>query len=192
MITLASLPPRCRYTPDVFDPADQHLARLLTEVPWHSDFLPMYGKLVPVPRLIAMFGESYRYSGLDHPGLPWTPLLSGLREQVELVTGLQFNAVLLNYYRDGKDYIGPHSDDDYPNGGQPHIASVSFGATRRFLFRAGGRKTGPPDFEIPLEDRSVLLLDSGAIEGFTHGIPKEMRVKSPRMNLTFRHIVNKR
>ena len=89
-----------------------------------------------MPRLIAMYGPvGYRYSGVVHPPRPLPPRLDAIRRRVEEVAGRAFNSVLANLYRDGRDSVGWHRDSDYAHGGQPDIASVSFGATRRFDLR---------------------------------------------------------
>ena len=114
------------------------LARLLTETAWRSETVVVYGKRHLQPRLTAWYGEaSYTYSGLTLDPLPLTPLLEQLRRTVEEVTGHRYNSVLLNHYRDGRDSMGMHSDDEPELGPNPVIASLSFGATR-FQF-AGGR-----------------------------------------------------
>ena len=118
-----------------------HLAGLVAELDWESQRFTIYGRTMPMPRLIAMYGPvGYRYSGVVHPPRALAPRLEEIRRSVTAVTGRDFNSVLANLYRDGCDSVGWHRDSDYAHGGQPDIASVSFGASRRFELRdAGGR-----------------------------------------------------
>lgn len=163
------------------------LARLLDETPWRADTVVVYGKRYLQPRLTAWYGEaSYTYSGLTLQALPLTPLLEQLRATVEHVTGRHYNSVLLNYYRDGADSMGMHSDDEPELGPQPVIASLSYGATRTFILRhRRHRRT----VRLDLTDGSLLLM-AGALQAhWLHGINKTAKVVGPRLNLTFRYVV---
>src|SRR5881296_1035099 len=129
---------------EVFDPAasEAHFRGLLAEIDWEEQRFTIYGRTMPMPRLVAMYGPvGYRYSGIVHPSRRLAPRLEVIRRRVEAVTGRVFNSVLANLYRDGRDSVGWHRDSDYAHGGQPDIASVSFGASRRFELsdRAGAR-----------------------------------------------------
>ena len=108
-----------------------------------------------------------------------------IRRRVENVTGHPFNSVLANLYRDGRDSVGWHRDSDYAHGGQPDIASVSFGATRRLEMRDAGRARAAVD----LESGSLLLLTGDVVARWWHRVPKTSRPVGPRVNLTFRHMV---
>ena len=114
-------------------------------------------------------------------------LLDAIRRRVEEATGRRFNSVLANLYRDGRDSVGWHRDSDYAHGGQPDLASVSFGATRRFEVR--DEKAGRARAAVDLESGSVLLISGEAIERWWHRVPKTSRPVGPRVNLTFRHMV---
>ena len=119
--------------PEIFDAvaSAEHLGGLLHDLAWEEQRFTIYGRTMPMPRLIAMYGPvGYRYSGVVHPPRALSPRLDAIRRQVEDVTGRRFNSVLANLYRDGRDSVGWHRDSDYAHGGQPDIASVSFGATR--------------------------------------------------------------
>jgi alkylated DNA repair dioxygenase AlkB len=186
-----SLPAGFIYERAIFDApaAAAHLAGLLVEIAWERYEFRIYGRAVPMPRLIAMYGPvGYRYSGVEHRPSPLPPRVAAIRDHVETVTGRRFNSVLLNLYQDGHDSVGWHRDNDYPHGGQPDIGSVSFGATRRFQLRdgTGGRA------EIALEDGSVLLMTGDAIRRWWHRVPKTAQPVGPRVNLTFRHMVSAR
>jgi alkylated DNA repair dioxygenase AlkB len=182
------LPCGFTYVPGVFDPpsAGAHLARLLAEVAWERRDFAIYGRVVAMPRLIAMYGPvGYRYSGIEHSPRPMPAPVAEVCNRVEDVTRRRFNSVLLNLYRDGRDSVSWHRDNDYAHGGQPDIASVSFGATRRFQLRdATGTRA-----EIALESGSLLLATGEALERWWHSVPKTARAVGPRVNLTFRHMV---
>jgi alkylated DNA repair dioxygenase AlkB len=162
------------------------LARLLEETPWRVDTVVVYGKRYQQPRLTAWYGEaSYTYSGLTLHPLPLTPLLEQLRAAVEHVTGRRYNSVLLNYYRDGADSMGMHSDDEPALGPQPVIASLSYGATRTFILRhRRNRRT----VKIDLTDGSLLLMAGTLQAHWQHGINKTAKLVGPRLNLTFRYV----
>jgi len=173
--------------PAAFDRAESaaHLAALLADLAWEEQRFTIYGRTMPMPRLIAMYGPAgYHYSGVVHPPRPLPPRLDAIRGCVEELTQRRFNSVLANLYRDGRDSVGWHRDSDYAHGGQPDIASVSFGATRRFEMRDGERRVA-----IDLEAGSVLLITGEAIARWSHRVPKTTQHIGPRINLTFRHMV---
>src|SRR5436853_7662876 len=166
-----------------FDRAESaaHLATLLAELDWQEQRFTIYGRTMPMPRLIAMYGPvGYRYSGVVHPPRPLPPRLDAIRRRVEELTQRRFNSVLANLYRDGRDSVGWHRDSDYAHGGQPDIASVSFGASRRFELsdRAGARAAED------LASGSLLLITSDAVSRWWHRVPKTGRPVGPRVNLT--------
>ena len=162
------------------------LARLLDETPWRADTVVVYGKRYLQPRLTAWYGEaSYTYSGLTLRPLPPTPLLDTLRAAVEAVTGGRYNSVLLNYYRDGADSMGMHSDDEPELGPAPAIASLSLGATRTFILR---HKLTKRTVKIDLTDASLLLMAGELQKYWLHGINKTAKPRGARLNLTFRYI----
>jgi alkylated DNA repair dioxygenase AlkB len=162
------------------------LARLLAETPWRADSVVVYGKRYLQPRLTAWYGEaSYTYSGLTLQPLPLTPLLEQLRAAVEHVTGRRYNSVLLNYYRDGHDRMGMHSDDEPELGPQPVIASLSYGATRTFILR---HKVSGRTVKLDLTDGSLLLMGGRLQANWQHGINRTSKVVGPRLNLTFRYV----
>jgi alkylated DNA repair dioxygenase AlkB len=160
---------------------------LLAETAWRQDTLKFGGKEVLVPRLQAWYGERrYAYSGLRLVPLPWTPVLDEIRRKISAICGLEFNSVLLNYYRDGNDSVAWHSDDERELGPDPLIASLSLGATRRFELKHRTRKQSKVN--MLLEDGSLLLMGKGLQQHWTHQLPKDASVTAPRLNLTFRLI----
>ena len=163
------------------------LARLIEETAWRSEAITLWGKQFLQPRLTAWHGEAaYRYSGLTMAPQPFTPLQQSIRAAVEAATGYSFNSVLLNYYRDGQDSMGMHSDDEPELGPAPAIASVSFGAERIFIVRH--KKTGEK-LRLPLGDGSLLLMAGSMQQHWAHGINKTAKTLGPRVNLTFRTII---
>ena len=165
---------------------EEVFARLRAETPWRQDSIVLFGKRHLQPRLTAWYGDaSYTYSGLRLEPLPWTPLLAELRTAVEQACGRRFNSVLLNYYRNERDSMGMHSDDEPELGPEPAIASLSFGATRGFILR---HKYNKRTVKLPLNDGSLLLM-SGTLQSYwLHGINKATRALGERINLTFRYI----
>ncbi len=160
------------------------LDALIAETPWTDHVFRIFGRELPMPRRIAFYGpHDYGYSGLVHQARPLTPCLGRILERVEALSGARFNTVLVNLYRDGADGMGWHADDDYPHGGHPAIASVSYGATRRFKLRGRGHG-GACTLELP--DRSLLLMAQGTQSRWQHCVPKTKRAVGPRVNLTFR------
>lgn len=169
--------------------ADVWLRELIESTPWSQPEIRIYGRLLPVPRLVAWYGDAgvgYRYSGLQHEPLPWTPLLHGVRERLEKETGQRFNGVLLNLYRDGRDAMGWHSDDEAELGECPTVASLSLGAERRFDLRRKG--SGPIQHSLVLSHGSLLVMSGATQHHWQHQIARASKVLQPRVNLTFRLI----
>lgn len=167
-------------------PNELVLARLIAETAWREETVTVYGKRYLQPRLSSWHGDKgYRYSGLSLAPLPFTPLLDTIRRAAEEATGRSYNSVLLNYYRDGRDSMGMHSDDEPELGAEPAIASVSFGATRFFILR---HKTSRQTLKLPLTDGSLLCMAGSLQANWMHGINKTSRPLGARVNLTFRKI----
>ena len=162
---------------------------LARDTPWEQPQLFIHGRHLAVPRLLAWYGDPearYRYSGLEHQPLPWTPLLAEIRTRVQEACGRPFNAVLLNYYRDGNDSMGWHSDDEPELGDRPLIASLSLGATRRFLLRH--RREPARRLALELEPGSLLLMGGDTQRHWKHALPRTARPVGERINLTFRQL----
>jgi len=163
------------------------LARLLAETPWRQDSIVLFGKSHPQPRLSAWYGDaSYTYSGLRLDPLPWTALLAEIRVAVEQACGQRFNTVLLNYYRNERDSMGMHSDDEPELGPDPTIASLSYGAIRSFILR---HKRNKSTRKLELHDGSLLLMSGALQRNWLHGVNKSTRTIGERLNLTFRYVV---
>jgi alkylated DNA repair dioxygenase AlkB len=165
---------------------EQVLARLIADTAWRSEIVTVWGKQHRQPRLSAWYGEAaYAYSGLTLTPLPFTELLLEIKAAVELASGRRFNSVLLNYYRDQRDSMGMHSDDEAELGPEPAIASVSFGATRTFILK---HKASKRSVRIDLTSGSMLLMTGKTQANWSHGINKQSRSIGPRVNLTFRKL----
>lgn len=169
--------------------ADDYFQRLRERLIWQSEKLFIFGRWIAVPRLLAWYGDSdahYRYSGVDHPPLPWTEELSNLRRDMEHYCGQAFNSVLANLYRDGSDSMGCHADDEKELGINPLIASLSFGDSRLLRFRhpASGNK-----IDIELAHGDLLIMAGELQHHWRHELPKTRHPKHARINLTFRRIV---
>ena len=167
-------------------PNEVVLARLIAQTAWREETVIVYGKRHLQPRLSAWHGDkAYRYSGLSLAPLPFTPLLDAIRHAAETATGRRYNSVLLNYYRDGRDSMGMHSDNEPELGPEPAIASVSFGAARAFILR---HKLTKETMKLPLTDGSLLFMAGPMQANWMHGINKTAKPLGPRVNLTFRNI----
>ena len=169
--------------------ADFLFDNLLHEIAWETHQLVIFGKKVDEPRLsawIADAGIAYTYSKVLRQPLPWTKTVGDIRKRVSLAANAPFNSVLANLYRDGDDAMGWHSDNEPCNGPEPTIASVSFGATRRFDFRHTVTKQKVSVF---LPHGSLLIMAGRSQEHWQHQIARTARVSEPRINLTFRNVI---
>lgn len=157
---------------------------------WHHDKLNMYGKEVFLPRYSAWYGDndkSYSYSGITLQPNKWNNGLLFLKEQIERIANVNFNSVLMNWYRDGEDYINWHTDAEKELGKNPIIASLNFGATRRFIIRRTDDNS--IKLEFPLKHGTLLFMKGELQHFWQHSVPKEKKVKDVRVNLTFRIIM---
>ncbi|WP_328700939.1 alpha-ketoglutarate-dependent dioxygenase AlkB family protein [Aquariibacter albus] len=171
-------------------PASLLLSELIRDTPWRSEHITVWGKKHLQPRLVAWYGDegrNYTYSGISMNPLPWTTTLLELRALVESTCDERFNSVLLNYYRDGRDSMGFHSDDEPELGPRPTIASLSLGESRIFAFKHKQRSDAPT-VNIELASGSLLLMKGDTQRNWKHGIAKSSRPLGPRVNLTFRRI----
>lgn len=170
--------------------ADTLYLRLLADVPWETHRIRLFGRLVDSPRLSCWIGDPgtrYRYSGTLFEPHPWPRSLRTLRERLSAALGVDFNSVLVNRYRDGRDAMGWHRDDEPELGPQPVIASISLGATRRFRLKADDAAVPPLSLDLP--HGSVLVMRGHTQSRFRHALPRTARPVGERINLTFRRIV---
>lgn len=163
--------------------------RLLEEIPWRHDTAYLYGRHIVTKRQVAWFADgdfNYNYSNTARRPLPWTLLLLDLKAHVSAACGYNYNSVLLNFYRDGSEGMGWHSDNEKELGDAPNIASLSFGAIRRFDMR---HKSTGETIQIPLDHGRLIVMKGKSQSHWKHQVPKQLRVKEPRINLTFRNYI---
>jgi alkylated DNA repair dioxygenase AlkB len=161
--------------------------KLLAKIPWQSDTAYIYGKHITTKRKVAWFGDgdfNYNYSNSTRRALPWTKLLLDLKLKISEGSQHEYNSVLLNLYHDGSEGMGWHSDDEKELGQAPTIASLSFGAIRRFDMRH--KETGQTISQA-LEPGGLIVMSGQSQACWKHQVPKQLRVKEPRINLTFRY-----
>lgn len=167
------------------------LGQMIDEIPWRQENILVWGKIHPQPRLTAWYGDrgaDYTYSGITLNPMPWSNLLIDIKRRVETVSAASFNSVLLNYYRDNRDSMGFHSDDEPELGLRPVIASLSLGEERTLILKHKLNKLAKP-VRLKLASGSLLLMKGETQRNWTHGIAKESRPCGLRINLTFRQIV---
>lgn len=155
---------------------------------WQQNYFCIYGKRLKIPRLEYLEGKPgavYSYSGgVKLHGKPWSKALSSLCDLIERQTGFKYQICIGNWYADGKQHIGWHSDDDASLGQMPAIASLSLGATRIFQLRKNEKGSDIHKFE--LHHGSLLLMKPGCQQGWVHRLCKTSQTVGDRINLTFR------
>jgi alkylated DNA repair dioxygenase AlkB len=157
---------------------------LVREIPWDQPVVTVYGRQYPTPRLTAWFGDgTYSYSGVTHPPTPFPESLAAIRDRLADEIGTRFNSCLANLYRDGRDSMGGHADDEPELGPQPTIASVSLGARRRFVMTdvESDRRFG---WDLGAGD--LLVMSGESQSAYRHSVPKTAARVGQRLNLTFR------
>lgn len=180
-----------KYMPHFLDDeeADGLMATLLEEVPWKTTSYNYSGRDVLMPRLTAWYGDegaAYKYSGTVNAPLPWTHELAILRDLLQEELGVEFNSVLLNLYRSGKDSVAWHSDDEKELGVNPTIASVSLGDTRKFRLKSKSEESLTRS--IDLVSGSLLVMSGETQKNYLHCVPKTAKIVGQRINLTYRKI----
>jgi alkylated DNA repair dioxygenase AlkB len=157
---------------------------LIAGIDWRQEIARMMGRRVPIPRLTAWHGEAgYLYSGIQMNPAPWSPPLLEIRAIAEACAGQAFNSVLLNLYRDGRDSVSWHADNEPGLGRDPVIASISLGATRRFQMK---HRRSNHRVSLDLPHGSCLVMAGPTQHHWLHQVPKTARPAGPRINLTFR------
>ena len=165
--------------------------KLIENIKWEQHEITIFGKTMNQPRLTAFYGDNnkdYSYSGIRLKPIAWNEDLMLIKSRLEKTTNETFSSVLLNYYRDGRDSMGWHADDEKELGKNPVIASVSFGSTRKFQLKHNSRKD-VKKIDIDLSHGSFLLMKGTTQHHWKHQIPKSTKSIAPRINLTFRLIV---
>jgi alkylated DNA repair dioxygenase AlkB len=178
------------FLPNYFNKAESDLFfnKLKNNVEWKQESMNMYGKQLNFPRLTAWYGDNdkpYSFSGIKLSPQPWNEELLEIKNRIEPKASVTFNSVLLNRYRNGNDSISWHTDAEKELGRNPIIASVNFGATRKFQLRHIYTKE---KLEIELAHGSLLIMQGELQHFWQHQVPKTKELKTERINLTFRVI----
>lgn len=166
-------------------------ARLHAQIGWEQHRVRLFGRELDSPRLSCWIGDAdayYTYSRMQFEPRPWLPELANLRDRMALACATNFNSVLCNLYRDGRDSMGLHSDDEPELGPAPIIASLSLGGVRRFRLRHKHDKSLALTLDLP--SGSLLLMRGATQKNYRHDLPKTTREVAARINLTFRRIFN--
>jgi alkylated DNA repair dioxygenase AlkB len=166
------------------------LDQLLTEINWNHDEIILFGKRIVTKRKTAWYGDKpyeYTYSNTTKIALPWTTTLLHIKQKVEEICSEKFNSCLLNLYHDGTEGMSWHSDDEKMIQPYSTIASVSFGASRKFIFK---HKKTQQQISTFLENGSLLVMRGATQKEWLHALPKSIRIKHIRINLTFRKIID--
>ncbi|MEG1591986.1 alpha-ketoglutarate-dependent dioxygenase AlkB family protein [Chryseobacterium sp.] len=167
---------------------ERYYQYLFNQIPWENDEAVIFGKLIYTKRKVAWFGEKafeYTYSNRTKYAKIWTPELLQLKQKCEEVSGETYNSCLLNLYHDGSEGMAYHSDGEKDLKKHGAIASLTFGAERKFSFK---HKISKERIDISLENGSLLVMKGITQENWLHRLPLTTKVKTPRVNLTFRTI----
>jgi len=169
--------------------ADYYFEKLLHQIEWKNDMAIIFGKEIITKRKVAWYGDKpfeYTYSNTTKLALPWTKELLELKIKIETQTGETFNSCLLNLYHSGEEGMAWHSDAEKDLKKNGAIASLSFGAERKFAFK---HKQTQQKVELLLEHGSLLIMKDTTQTHWLHRLPPTKKVQTPRVNLTFRTIV---
>jgi alkylated DNA repair dioxygenase AlkB len=169
--------------------ADFYLIKLLETIEWRNDEAIIFGKKIITKRKVAWYGEKpfeYTYSNITKYALPWTKELLELKTLIEKETGETFNSCLLNLYHNGEEGMAWHSDGETDLKKDGAIGSLSFGAERKFSFK---HKQTDNKVELILEHGSLLVMKGTTQKHWLHRLPPTKKVMKPRVNLTFRTII---
>lgn len=171
--------------------ADALFAELWDSIEWETHRIRLFGREVDSPRLSSWIGDegaSYTYSGTRFQPRPWPHALADIRRRLARELDCEFNSVLVNRYRNGRDYMGWHSDNESALGPQPIIASLSLGATRRFVLKE--RQEPRRRLALELPPGSLLVMRGDTQQNYRHALPRTAKPVGERINLTFRRIVS--
>ncbi len=173
---------------EAFQNPDQLFDDIVTSTSWRQEEITVFGRKYPMPRQTYWMGDvAYAYSGLANPPATVSDPVARAWHQVEEMCQTTYNGVLLNLYRDGRDSMGWHADDEKSLGPQPVIASANLGAVRRLRFKPRSKLPGE-SVSIDLPHGSLLVMRGDTQSNWLHCVPKTAKVVGPRINLTFRHI----
>ena len=183
------------YAPQWLPPAqaDGLFAVLLDSIEWETHRIRLFGREVDSPRLSSWIGDegaAYTYSGVRFQPHPWPAALADVRWRLARELDCEFNSVLANLYRDGRDCMGWHADNERELGAQPVIASLSLGATRRFVLK--DRRVPARKLELALPHGSLLVMRGDTQQHYRHALPRTAKAVAERINLTFRRIASRK
>lgn len=178
------------YYPNVFtaEKSAALMLAVLSQQNMKQDEVIVFGKKHVMTRLNALVGDNkleYGYSNVKRIAEPWGLALTEIKKAIENLVNANFNSCLINHYPSGEDGMGWHADNEKELGVNPVIASVSFGAERKFSFKHNEQNS---KVDVFLQSGSLLLMKGTTQHNWKHTLPKSKKVKSPRMNLTFRNI----
>lgn len=168
--------------------ANYFLDALLNTIEWRNDEAIIFGKKIITKRKVAWYGEKqfeYTYSNTTKYALPWTKELIALKTLIEQKTGETFNSCLLNLYHNGDEGMAWHSDGETDLKKNGAIASLSFGAERKFAFK---HKQTKEKVALILEHGSLLIMKDTTQTHWLHRLPPTKLISKSRVNLTFRTI----
>jgi len=171
--------------------ADVYFDKLLNNVEWKNDEVIIYGKKIITKRKVAWYGDQpfeFTYSNTTKRALPWVKELLALKALVEERSGETFNSCLLNLYHDGTEGMSWHCDEERDLKKNGAIGSLSFGAERKFSFK---HKKSKETVSLVLQHGSFLVMKGTTQTNWLHSLPPTTKIAEPRINLTFRTIVNK-
>ena len=169
--------------------ANRYLSILLHDIAWKHDEAVIFGRHIITRRMVAWYGDdnySYTYSNKTRVALPWTKELLELKTLTERFTGTVYNSCLLNLYHNGDEGMAWHSDDEKMLQKDGSIASLSFGATRKFSLK---HRVSKETLSLLLESGSLLEMKGSTQTHWLHTLPKSKKIMQPRVNLTFRVMV---
>lgn len=172
-----------------YENADNYLTSLLSNIEWRHDEAIIFGKPITTKRKVAWYGEKpfeYTYSNTTKTALPWNKELLSLKAMVEKETGETFNSCLLNLYHNGSEGMAWHSDGETDLKKNGAIASLSFGAERKFCFK---HKKTKETVSLVLQHGSLLVMKGETQTYWLHRLPPTKKTNQPRVNLTFRTII---
>ena len=162
---------------------------LFETIPWRQDEVLMFGKKIITKRKVAWYGDKpfdYTYSHVKKSALPWTSALKAIKDKVEACSGETYNSCLLNLYHSGEEGMGWHTDNEKELKKDGAIASISFGAPRKFCFK---HKETDEKVDLQLEHGSLVVMKGTIQSNWLHRLPPSKKVSQPRINLTFRTII---
>jgi alkylated DNA repair dioxygenase AlkB len=175
----------------IFSPAEaeKFLKDLSANIAWEHDEVMMFGKKIITKRKVAWYGDepfNYTYSHVKKTALPWTPILQAIKDKIEEASGETYNSCLLNLYHNGEEGMGWHTDNEKELKKEGAIASISFGAPRKFCFK---HKQTEEKVDLLLEHGSLVVMKGTIQSNWLHRLPPSKKVSQPRINLTFRTII---